>query len=112
MSHKSLGLRRFSSLLGVLTLGIKTYLAKSYQIHQKVKILFILALFLNGQKLIDLPRTFLALGQKQSSVQNSGLDLKKKKKINIQECSGLQKWKKTDKRRFENKLTFLYLFKS
>lgn len=56
--------------------------------------------------LIDLPRTFLALGQKQCSVQNSGLDLKEKKKINI------QKWKKTEKTRSESILKFLYLFKS
>lgn len=44
--------------------------------------------------LISSPRTFLALGQKQHFVHNSGLDLNKKKKINIQEYSELQKWKK------------------
>lgn len=51
-------------------------------------------------------RTSLALGQKQYFVHNSGLDLNKRKKINIQEYSELQKWKKIEKVRSESTLEF------
>lgn len=46
--------------------------------------------------MISSPETFLASGQKQCFAHNSGLDLEKKKKI-FQECSEVQKWKKTEK---------------
>lgn len=61
--------------------------------------------------LISSPRTFSALGQKECFIYNSGLDFKKKKKINIQEHSELQKGKETEKASSESVLKFLYLFK-
>lgn len=59
--------------------------------------------------LISSPRTFLALGQKECFLYNSGLDFKKK--INIQEYSEAQKGKEIEKASSESVLKCLYLLK-
>lgn len=108
MLHNILGAGSLSSIKVLLLvfchLGEKQYLANSNQIHQKVSILFILVLFLNGQKLIDqfIQNTLSLRTERLHCGYNSGLNLKKKKRINIQEYSELHKKKKIKKARSES----------